>query len=89
MFDGKCLNAIVGDKATSCCTICFKTTHQFKNSEENVISNISSLKHGLGHVHCKINAMEYFFKFAYRKNLQKWDVRKYSVCHIESAILNF
>lgn len=34
LFDGKCMNAVVGNKATSRCPICLKTIHQFNNSKE-------------------------------------------------------
>lgn len=76
LFDGKCINAVVGNKATSRCPMCLKTTHQFNNSAEYFTPNDSALKHELGLLHAEIKAFEYFLHLSYRKNLETWDVRK-------------
>lgn len=54
LFDGKCVSTIVENRATSRYPICFKTTHQFGVSEDNLAPNKSSLKYILGLLHSEI-----------------------------------
>ena len=66
LFDGKCLNTIVGNSATSRCPVCFYTAHKFGNLECDFILKEMSLKKGLGLLHCEIKAFEHFLHISYR-----------------------
>lgn len=76
MYDGKCLNAIVGNKATTRCPICTRTSHTFNNPDEYFNPILSNLKYGLGLLHCQIKSFEHLLHISYRKSLRLWDVAK-------------
>lgn len=78
LFDGKCLNTIVGNKASSRCPICKLTAHSFKNFNYEVFKpNDSALHYGLGLLHCEINIFEHFLKLSYRNfQAESWDMTK-------------
>lgn len=75
MFDGKCVNSIVGNTATCRCPMCLKTSHQFGNLKEDFTPNENSLYFGLGLLHCEIKAFEHLLHLSYRLPLKTWDVR--------------
>lgn len=47
MFHGQCINAIVGNTATTRFPMCLKTTHAFGNLEIGFTPNEESLYYGL------------------------------------------
>lgn len=77
LFDGKCVNTIIGNNATSRCPICLATCHQFNNSRADFTPNQSSLQYGLGLLHCQIKAFEHLLHISYRKTVGTWDVREH------------
>ena len=76
LFDGKCLNTIVRNAATSRCPMCNQTSHTFGNLSNDSSPNISSLKYDLGLLHCEIKCLEHFINISYRATMRSWDVRK-------------
>ncbi|XP_036347985.1 uncharacterized protein LOC118757377 [Rhagoletis pomonella] len=75
LFDGKNVNAIVGNKATQRCPMCLITSHNFNN--QNVfIPKEGSLSHGLGLLHCKIKIFDHLLHIAYKQEVKVWDVTK-------------
>lgn len=76
IFDGKCVNTIVGNSASTRCPICLRTSHQFNNIDDDFKANESSLKYGLGLLHCTIKCFEFLLHISYRKDLETWDVRQ-------------
>ena len=76
MFDGKCVNTLVGNSATTRCPMCLKTCHQFGNSSIDFSPNERSLYFGLGLLHAEINAFEHLLHLSYRLRLKQWDVRE-------------
>lgn len=75
LFDGKCLNTIVKNRASTRCPMCPKTAHEFGKNYD-FTANFSSLQHGLGLLHCEIKVMEYLLHLSYRLELEVWDIRK-------------
>ncbi|CAH0552999.1 unnamed protein product [Brassicogethes aeneus] len=76
LLDGKCLNTIVKNKASSRCPICLRTAHQFSNLADNFTASEANLKYGLGLLHCEIKVFEHFLGLGYRQDLKSWDVRQ-------------
>lgn len=79
MVDGKCLNAVLQNDATTRCPICYLTMSNFNKPcdwESKVIDG--NLQHGIGNLHCEIKAMELLLKLSCRLELQNWTVRKES-----------
>lgn len=83
LFDGKCVNTIVGNSATTRCPMCLRTSHQFNNFDDDFAPIMSSLKYGLGLLHCEIKCFEHLLHISYRLCLggdesenKTWDVRK-------------
>ena len=77
LFNGKCINTIVGNKASSRCPMCGRTAHEFGNLNNDFAPKQSSLKFGLGLLHAEIKAFEHLLHISYRKTIETWDVRKH------------
>jgi len=77
LFDGKCINIIVGNKASSRCPMCLRTAHNFGNLDDDFSPRKSSLKFGLGLLHDEIKASEHLLHISYRINLKTWDIRNH------------
>ena len=75
LFDGKCVNTLTGNAATSRCPICLHTAHQFANLENNFTPNENALSYGLGLLHAEIKMFEHLKNISYRLPLEKWDVK--------------
>lgn len=75
LFDGKCVNCILGNKATTRCPICGKTSSEFKDTSKD-FSPISEdhLKLGLGLLHVEIKCFEHCLHLAYKKKFQCWEI---------------
>ena len=78
LFDGKCINTIVGNKASSRCPMCLRTAHQFGNLSDDFSPKTSSLKFGLGLLHDEIKAFEHLLHISYRIKLKMWDIRNHT-----------
>lgn len=78
MFDGKCVNTIVSNKATCRCPMCNRTAHCFGNLDDDFTPNVAFLERGLGLLHCEIKSFEHLLHLAYRNTveLRKWDNTK-------------
>ena len=67
LFDGKCVNAIVGNRATSKYPMCLRTAHKFGNKNDTFTPNDTSLELGLGLLHCEIKTFEYLLHISYKQ----------------------
>lgn len=77
MIDGKCLNFVFDNAATTRCPVCYLSMDNFnKECDWNVEVPTSNLKHGLANLHCEIKALEQLIKLSCRLLLQTWTVRK-------------
>lgn len=74
LFDGKCVNTLTGNPATSRCPICLHTAHEFGNLENDFSPNEDAPSYGLGLLHAEIKMFEHLKNISYRLPLQKWDV---------------
>ena len=74
LFDGKCVNTIVGNKATSRCPMCLRTAHEFGDLNDDFKPNQSSLIYGLGLLHCTIKCFEHLLHLSYKKDFVSWSV---------------
>lgn len=77
MVDGKCLNFLLENEATTRCPICSLTMGNFnKTVDWETIVPKEHLKHGLGNLHCEIKTMEMLIKLSCRDrlNLETWTV---------------
>lgn len=77
LYDGKCVNFIVGNKATTACPMCFISSYKFGNVTQHFEPKEDSLKLGIGLLHCQINAFEYLLHLVYRETINSWDIRKH------------
>uniref|UniRef100_A0ABD2W9W8 Uncharacterized protein n=1 Tax=Trichogramma kaykai TaxID=54128 RepID=A0ABD2W9W8_9HYME len=79
MFDGKCVNSLVDNQATSRRPMCLKTAHQFGNSSIDFTPKESSLSFGLSLLHAEIKAFKHLLHLSYRLELDPpgWDVHKF------------
>uniref|UniRef100_A0ABD2VS82 Uncharacterized protein n=1 Tax=Trichogramma kaykai TaxID=54128 RepID=A0ABD2VS82_9HYME len=75
LFDGKCVNSLVDNPATTRCPMCLKTSHQFGNVNEDFTPREESLLFGLSLLHAEIKAFEHLLHLSYRLHLGQWDVR--------------
>lgn len=77
MIDGKILNAVLDNGATTRCPVCKLTMDNF-NSEYDWNSKVptSHLQHGIANLHCEIKALEQLIKLSCRLSLETWTVRK-------------
>ncbi|CAB0043739.1 unnamed protein product, partial [Trichogramma brassicae] len=75
LFDGKCVNTLVDNPATTRCPMCLKTSHQFGNVNEDFTPREESLLYGLSLLHAEIKAFEHLLHLSYRLHLEQWDVR--------------
>lgn len=73
LFDGKCLNTITGNPASSRCPCCNLTTTAFGKLKNTFTPKEDSLKFGLGLLHCEIKAFEHLMNLSYRKPFQHWE----------------
>lgn len=76
MIDGKILNSVLHNSATTRCPVCSLTMDQF-NQDCDWKSNVppSHLKHGIANLHCEIKTMEQLIKLSCRLPLQTWTIR--------------
>lgn len=92
LFDGKCVNCILGNKATSRCPVCGRTSGEFKDQSKD-FSPISEdhLKLGLGLLHVEIKCFEQCIHLAYKKKFQCWEIGEKSPLHGKKTfkIINF
>lgn len=67
LFDGKCVNCILGNKATHWCLVCGKTSSEFQDKKKDFspLSDIH-LKLGLGLLRVKIKCFEQCLQLVYR-----------------------
>ncbi|KAL7302635.1 hypothetical protein TKK_0004697 [Trichogramma kaykai] len=75
LFDGKCVNSLVDNPATTRCPMCLKTSHQFGNVNEDFTPREESLLFGWSLLHAEIKAFEHLLHLSYRLHLGQWDVR--------------
>lgn len=77
-FDGKCVNAIVKNKATSRCPVCLKSVYQF-GTYSSIIDDFKpeteAMNLGVGLLHCLIRSFEHLLHLSYRLPIMSWDVR--------------
>lgn len=85
LYDGKCVNCILGNNATTNCPICGVSSHKFNNSTQNFKPIDGSLSLGLGLLHCEIKAFEYLLHLAYRMTIKEWDRRQHLIGNINNA----
>ena len=76
LFDGKCVNTIVGNPATTRCPMCLTTSHNFNNQSSSFTPKEESLHFGLGLLHAEIKCLEQFLNLSYKKIIGQWDVTK-------------
>ena len=74
LFNGKCVNTIVGNKVTSRCPMCLRTAHEFGNLNDDFKPNQSYLIYGLGLLHCTIKCFEHLLHLSYKKDFVLWSV---------------
>lgn len=75
MFDGKCVNAIMNNKSTITCPLCFFTSSQFNQDPSIFKASEKGISLGISLLHCVIKAFEHFLHMAYRIPVQKWICR--------------
>lgn len=77
MIDGKCLNAITANKATTRCAVCYVSMDNFNQCADwNSMFPADNLKHGLANLHCAIKTLVQLIKLSCRLPLETWTVRK-------------
>lgn len=77
MIDGKCLNVVLENTATTRCPVCYISMDHFNQDVDwNSIIPTSNLTHGIANLHCEIKALEQLIKLSCRLPLQTWTVRK-------------
>lgn len=76
LFDGKCINTILGNRATMKCPLCDKPTRSFSNLTDDFTPVQTSLKLGLGLLHAEIKSFEHLLHISYRLTIKMWDVKK-------------
>lgn len=70
MVDGKCLNFLLENEATTRCSNCFLTMGNFnKAADWKTVLPKEHLKHGLGNLHCEIKTMKLLIKLSVRDRL--------------------
>ena len=74
LFDGKCVNHLTDNPATTRCPICHKTMTQFGKKNEIFTPKQGSLKFGLSPLHAEIKCLEQLLHTAYRKNIGRWKI---------------
>ena len=76
LFDGKCVNAISGNRATNRCPICLETAWNFNSNEADFTPVDNFLLNGLGLLHCEIKTVDHLLHIAYKKKAKSWNVTK-------------
>lgn len=76
MFDGKCVNAIVGNASTIRCPMCLESSHSFNNFQKEFTANESSLKLGIGLLHVQIKTFEHLLQLSYKQSVKSWNITK-------------
>ena len=74
LFDGKCVNTLVDNRATSRCPICLYTAHEFGNLKNKFTPNQKALSFGLGLLHAEIKLFEHLQNLSYRLPFKQWDI---------------
>lgn len=76
LLDGKALNNVLDNDATTRCPIC-KLTMKYFNTPAAYNTHVEedALQHGLGLLHCEIKSFEYFLHLSYKSTLglSKWN----------------
>ena len=75
MFDGKRVNAIVGNRAIVRCPICLVSAHNFNKLFEFTPMDFL-LQLGLAILHGEIKAFEHLFHISYRKHIHPWNIKQ-------------
>lgn len=79
MIDGKVLNHVLDNSATTRCPVCYLSMDNFnKNCDWTMIVPSSNLQHGISNLHCEIKTLEQLIKLSCRNQLPlpTWTVRK-------------
>lgn len=77
MIDGKCLNYVLDNNATTRCPVCYLTMDNFnKQCDWDADVPTAHLRHGIGNLHCEIKTIELLIKLSARLPLQTWTIRK-------------
>lgn len=77
MLDQKCVNFCNGNKDTQKCPICLVRQTHFRGRTAFPVVNESSLKYGLGLLHCHLKAFGLCLALSYRQATTGWAVRKH------------
>ena len=77
LYDGKCVNCILQNNATTRCPICGVSSHKFGDSTKTFEPQEDSLHLGIGLLHCEIKAFEYLLHLAYRMTIMEWDRKQH------------
>lgn len=77
MIDGKCLNSVLDNNATTRCPVCYITMDKFnQDCDWNAEIPTANLRHGIANLHCEIKTIEQLIKLSARLPLETWTVRK-------------
>jgi len=75
MIDGKVLNELTQNPASSCCPICHKTSRQMSNPEGDFTPKPGTLEYGASILHFGIRAFEAICHIGYGQDVKKFGVR--------------
>lgn len=70
LFDGKCANAISGNKNSAACPMCTQT--DFTQSMDDYVAAADILKLGPTLLNAEIEMFEHFLQLAYKKGARTW-----------------
>lgn len=76
LFDGKCLNVLVGNRATCRCPICGLTMGTFNNGWNHFDPDTNNFEFGLGLLHIQIKSFEHLLHLSYKKTVLTWTIWK-------------
>ncbi|KAJ6646173.1 hypothetical protein Bhyg_01384 [Pseudolycoriella hygida] len=77
MIDGKCLNAVLGNSATTRCPVCYVLMNRFNEDEDwNSTVPPGNLLHGIANLHCEIKTLELLLKLSSRRTFKEWRIEK-------------
>jgi len=75
MVDGKVLNELTENPASTSCPICQKTSRQMCDPNEDFTPRPGTLQHGASILHFGIRTFELLCNIGYRQDIQKYNVR--------------
>ncbi len=75
MIDGKVLNELTSNPASSCCPICHQTSRQMSNPQGNFLPKSGTLEYGASILHFGIRAFEALCHIGYCQDVKKFGVR--------------